>query len=136
MMGGGGVRRMGAGARMGGPALPAERTKDFNGTMRRPLQRLRLESVPLVLALTCGVISVAFLVTGPKILGDATNVLFNGVVGKELPAGISKDQALALLRAHGEGQPADMLSTMNADPRVLPGPRCQITAPRRAYPRS
>ena len=31
--------------------------------------------------------SVGFLVTGPKILGNATNILFDGVVGKQLPPG-------------------------------------------------
>ncbi len=41
-------------------------------------------------ALFLGVTSVGFTVAGPKILGDATNVLFNGVVGKRLPAGITK----------------------------------------------
>ena len=37
------------------------------------------------LALALGVTSVAFVVTGPKILGDATNILFDGIVGKQLP---------------------------------------------------
>ena len=36
-----------------------------------------------------------------------TNVLFNGVVGKLLPAGVTKAQAIAQLRAHGQGQLAD-----------------------------
>jgi ATP-binding cassette subfamily B protein len=73
--------------------------------------------------LVFGVTSVAFLVTGPKILGAATNVLFDGVVGKQLPAGVTKEQAVALLRAHGQGQLADMISGMN----VIPGAGADIT---------
>jgi ATP-binding cassette subfamily B protein len=37
-------------------------------------------------------------------------------VGKQLPAGITKAQAIALLRAHGQGQLADMISGMNITP--------------------
>jgi len=112
---------MGAGPRAGG--APAERSKDFRGTLRRLLGRLRPESLRLVAALCSGVISVALLVTGPKIIGNATNVLFNGVVSQRLPAGLSKEQAIALLRARGQGQLADMLSGMN----LIPGTGVDIT---------
>jgi ATP-binding cassette, subfamily B, multidrug efflux pump len=124
MMGrpGGGMIR---GAGMGRPGLgqPLERSKDLRGTVRRLLARLRPERVRLVIVLVFGVISVALLVTGPKILGTATNVLFDGVVGKQFPAGITKEQAVALLRAHGQGQLADMVSGMN----IIPGTGVDIT---------
>ena len=124
MMGrpGGGMIR-GAGMGRPGPGQPPERSKDLRGTVRRLLARLRPERVRLVIVLVFGVTSVAFLVTGPKILGDATNVLFDGVVGKQFPAGITKDQAVALLRAHGQGQLADMISGMN----ITPGAGVDIT---------
>jgi ATP-binding cassette subfamily B multidrug efflux pump len=95
---------------------PAERAKDLRGTLRRLLARLRPERLPLASALVLGVTSVAFMVTGPRILGNATNVLFNGVVGKLLPAGTTKAQAIAMLRAHGHGQIASMVSGMNVTP--------------------
>ncbi|MGO8891508.1 MAG: ABC transporter ATP-binding protein [Streptosporangiaceae bacterium] len=124
MMGrpGGGMIR---GAGMGRPGLgqPPERSKDLRGTVRRLLARLRPERVRLVVVLVFGVTSVALLVTGPKILGAATNVLFDGVVGKQLPAGVTKEQAVTLLRAHGQGQLADMISGMN----VIPGAGVDIT---------
>ena len=103
---------------MGRPGLgqPPERSKDPRATVRRLLARLRPERVRLMIVLIFGVTSVGFLVTGPKILGTATNILFNGVVGKQLPAGITKAQAIALLRAHGQGQLADMISGMNITP--------------------
>ena len=124
MMGrpGGGMIR---GAGMGRPGLgqPPERSRDLRGTARRLLARLRPERVRLVIVLVFGVTSVALLVTGPKILGTATNVLFDGVVGKQFPAGVTKDQAVALLRAHGQGQLADMISGMN----ITPGAGVDIT---------
>ncbi len=119
MMGrpGGGMIR-GAGMGRPGPGQPPERSKDLRGTVRRLLARLRPERARLVIVLVFGVTSVALLVTGPKILGEATNVLFDGVVGKQLPAGITEEQAVALLRAHGQGQLADMISGMNLTPGV------------------
>jgi ATP-binding cassette subfamily B multidrug efflux pump len=97
---------------------PAARARDLRGTGRRLLGRLRPEGVRLLLALVMGVASVGFTVTGPKILGNATNILFEGVVGKQLKAGVSKQQAVAQLRAHGHGQIADMVAGMHVTPGV------------------
>ena len=114
---------IGRGAVAGQPAAPAARAKDLRGTLRRLLARLAPDRARLVLVLFLGVTSVGFLVTGPRILGDATNVLFNGIVGRQLPAGITKEQAIAALRAHGQGQLADMISGMN----ITPGAGVDIT---------
>jgi ABC-type multidrug transport system fused ATPase/permease subunit len=127
MIGGGGHGRAamtGRGPMGPGMGMPAERSKDLRGTMRKLLARLRPERIRLVTATGLGVISVAFMVTGPKILGTATNILFNGIVSKRLPAGMTKEQAIALLRAHGQGQLADMMSGMN----ITPGTGVDITA--------
>ena len=70
----------------------------------------------VVLLVALGVISVALSVIGPKLLGDATDLIFAGVVGKQLPAGISKDQAVAEARARGNGRFADLLSGTDAVP--------------------
>ncbi len=59
-----------------------------------------------------------FAVIGPKLLGNATNVLFEGVIGKNLPAGVSKDQIVAGLRQQGQDNLADMLGSMNVTPGV------------------
>ncbi len=104
------------GRRAAGTTSPGERTKDLRGTLRRLLARLRPDRLRLVLVLALGVTSVGFTVSGPKILGNATNVLFDGVVGKALKPGITKQQAIVSLRAHGKGQLADMLSGMSFTP--------------------
>ena len=117
-MGGGriGGGRIGGGPMARGGMAPAARTKDFSGTARRLLGRLRPERVKLVISLMLGVVSVAFIITGPKILGNAMNILFNGVVSKQLPTGVTQAQAEAMLRLHGQGQIADMISGMSLTP--------------------
>jgi len=116
---GGGARvraAMGRGPMGPGIEPPADRSKDLRGTLRRLLARLRPERIKLVIAAGLGVISVGLMVSGPKILGTATNILFDGIVGQRLPTGMTQAQAEALLRAHGQGQLADMLSGMTVTP--------------------
>jgi len=55
-------------------------------------------------------------VLGPKILANATNLLFDGLVGKSLPSNLTKAQVIALLRARGQNQLADMLGGMDVTP--------------------
>jgi ATP-binding cassette subfamily B protein len=95
---------------------PTGRSRDFTGTALRLLQRLTPQRGPAaaVIALSLGGIAVG--VAGPRILGHATDLLFNGVIGRRLPAGTSKDQAVAAARAHGEDAFADLLSGMDLVP--------------------
>ncbi len=102
---------------MRGPTGPTRKSKDVRGTTRRLAMRLAPERLKLTLALFLGVASVGFMVSGPQILGSATNVLFDGLISKSLPAGTTKTQAIAALRAHGHGQ----LATMIAGMRLTPG---------------
>ena len=108
---------MAMGPMRGGVGATAK-SKDARGTTRRLLARLAPERLKLVLALTLGVASVGFTVSGPQILGNATNVLFNGIVSKKLPVGTTQSQAIAHLRATGQNQLASMLSGMHLTPGV------------------
>jgi len=96
--------------------MPVERPKDFGNTVRRLGRRLRPERMRIGSVIAMASASVVFTVFGPKILGDATDVLFNGVIGKRLPVGMSKQQVIALLQSRGEGQLADMLRGMSVTP--------------------
>ena len=71
----------------------------------------------LALVLVAAVVSVALAVTAPRILGEATNVIFDGVIGAGLEPGTSKDEQVRELRSAGENQLADMLAAMD----VVPG---------------
>ena len=111
-----GGRGFGGGGMFGmGP--PPAKTKDVGKTLRQLLGRLGPERVLIVVSAVLALGSVAFSVIGPKIIGNATNVIFDGVLGKSLPAGLTKAQAVALLRAHGQNQIADLISGAN----VVPG---------------
>ena len=99
-------------------AMAGERPKDLRRSVRRLGGRLRPERVRIALVAVMASGSVAFTVFGPKILGSATDVLFNGVIGKRLPAGVTKQQTIAILRAKGERQLAQMVSGMNLTPGV------------------
>jgi len=79
--------------------------------------RLRPQRTTLLAVVALGVVSVAFSVVGPKILGRATDIIFGGFVGSRLPEGITTDQAAAAARAEGNGNLADMLLRMN----IVPG---------------
>ncbi|SDJ74742.1 ABC transporter ATP-binding protein [Nonomuraea jiangxiensis] len=103
---------------------PAEKALDFGGSFRRLLRLLRPERTLLTVILALGAVSVALTVTGPKILGHATDVIFSGIIGAQLPAGVTKEQAVAGLRAQGQNTFADMVSSMS----VVPGQGIDFTA--------
>ncbi len=102
------------GGMMGGPPVKA---MNFKGSMRRLVARLRADRRLVTAAGVLGIVSVALSVIGPKILGNATDLIFTGLIGGRLPAGATKAQAVAQLRATGQGRIADMVSAMD----VVPG---------------
>jgi ATP-binding cassette, subfamily B, multidrug efflux pump len=98
---------------MGGPPVKAV---NFKGSMRRLVTRLRGDRRLVAAAGVLGVVSVALSVIGPKILGKATDLIFSGLIGGRLPAGVTKAQAVAHLRATGQSRIADMVSAMDLVP--------------------
>ncbi len=100
------------------PVAPGGAATDARRSLARLVGRLGPERRPLLAALVLGVAAVAANVSGPWILGRATNVLFDGIISARLPLGLTRSQAVALLRAHGHGQIAQMLSTMPLTPGV------------------
>jgi len=67
------------GGRMNMVGVPTEKSKDFAGSSRRLLRRLGPERPKAYLVLVFGVLSVALVVSGPKVLGHATNLIFDGL---------------------------------------------------------
>ncbi|CAN7546928.1 ABC transporter ATP-binding protein/permease [Arthrobacter sp. LjRoot14] len=104
--------------------VPAEKAMNFWPSAKRLLGTLRPERLWLVLVIVLSVAAVALSVIGPRLLGEGTNLIFAGVVSKQLPAGVSKAQLIAQLRAAGENQKADMLSAM----ALTPGQGIDFTA--------
>lgn len=66
--------------RMTNVGVPMERSKDFGTTSRRLMLRMSQESVLVLLVLVLAVTSVTLVVLGPRILGHATDVVFDGLL--------------------------------------------------------
>ncbi|HEY1973190.1 MAG TPA: ABC transporter ATP-binding protein [Pseudonocardia sp.] len=77
---------------------------------------LRPEWLRLMIVVVFTVLSIGFLVIGPWLLGRATDILFDGLVGEHLQPGETKAQAIDRLRAHGQDHIASMLSRMDIHP--------------------
>jgi ATP-binding cassette subfamily B multidrug efflux pump len=100
---------------MGGRST--EKSLDFKGSSRRLLRTMAPERPLVVLALVVAACSVSLSVLGPKILGHATDLIFAGVIGRQIPADVSKAEFVARLRAQGHGNVADLVNSLN----VVPG---------------
>ena len=95
------------GGMMGG--APAAKSKDFKGSLKRLLAVVGKERTAMygVFALITAAVTISAF--GPKIMGRATNQIFYGFLGRQIPAGVTKAQAVAGLRARGQGTLARML---------------------------
>ncbi len=100
------------------PQAPGTKAKSFKPSLKRLVARLSNERLPLIIIGTLAVASVVLMTLAPNVLGHATNQIFDGVVGKTLEPGLSKEQAVADLRANGQDTVADMVSSMNVVPGV------------------
>ncbi len=73
-----------AGPRGGGHGprgmMPGEKAKDFKGTMKKLLGYLKRFLPGIILVLVCAAASTIFSIFGPKILGQATTKLFEGLL--------------------------------------------------------
>jgi ATP-binding cassette, subfamily B, fatty acid transporter len=96
---------------------PAARSRDFKGSALRLVKRLIPQRTTAIAVMVLSTLGIAIGVIGPRILGHATDLLFNGVIGRQLPADLTKEQAIAAARARGDNTFADLLSGMN----VVPG---------------
>ncbi len=77
--GGGPGRGPGAGPAM---AMPVQKAKDFKGTFKRLLRYLKPRRMQLLAVGITALLSTVFSIVSPKIMGNATTILFNGVMAK------------------------------------------------------
>ena len=109
--------------RPGGAALPGparflgggggERSADFGVSSRRLVRQLRPQRRLLAGAGLMAVISVGLSVTGPRLLGHATDLIVAGLFSRSIPPGQTQAQAVAHLRATGHGTQADLLASLH-----------------------
>lgn len=72
----------GGGGPMGGGMRKIEKAKNFKGTMNKLLQYLKPYKLSILVVILFAIGSAAFTIVGPKILGNATTKLFEGLVSK------------------------------------------------------
>jgi ATP-binding cassette subfamily B protein len=106
---------------MGGPP---QKSKDFKGSLRRLLREVGEEKKSLYAVFVLITAAVTIGSFGPKILGRATNEIFYGFLGRKLPAGLTKAQVVAGLRAKGQNNLADVVNKSG----VIPGKGIDFTA--------
>jgi ATP-binding cassette subfamily B protein len=96
---------------------PVKKAKHFWPSAKRLVGLLAPEKWLFSLGVLRVVGSVVLTVVAPKVLGQAMDVIFNGILGKQLPAGVPIEQIIQGARDEGNTQFADMLEGAN----VVPG---------------
>lgn len=93
----------------GGPhGRVAEKAVNFGPSLRRLLAEMSLNKAVLAVIIVIAAISVALNVIGPRVLGRATDVIFGGVIGKQLgnripqARGMNADQFIAMVEKSGQ----------------------------------
>ncbi|KQZ84965.1 multidrug ABC transporter ATP-binding protein [Microbacterium sp. Root166] len=89
---------------------------NFGQSFGRLIGLLKPHAVAFILVSILGAIGVVLAVIAPKVLGEATNIIFEGVVSAGLadqfPAGTSQEVVVETLRAAGQTDMANMVSAM------------------------
>jgi ATP-binding cassette, subfamily B, multidrug efflux pump len=103
---------------MGPPGLigSGDKAKDFKGSFKRLLSRLRPDVLKIGVVVFLALISVAAGVIAPYVMRNATNEIFAGAISAKLPAGVTQEQVIAQLEASGQTQRAKLLSGMKLHP--------------------
>jgi ATP-binding cassette subfamily B protein len=85
---------------MGG-GMVGQKAMTFGPSAKRLIARMRPERGRTVLVVLLGVVSVALMSSGPRILGHATDLVFRGFVGKQVPVGTPESQLPDSVRGQG-----------------------------------
>lgn len=93
-----------------------EKAQNFGPSAKRLLGTLRSDMPALIVVLVFSVLSVVLTVIGPKLLGNATNVVFAGFVSLQVPSGATKQQVVGGLIAQGNEDQANMIAAMDFVP--------------------
>ena len=93
-----------------------EKSLDFRGSSMRLLREMMPERLLAAGALLLAVVNVALTVTGPRLLGEATNLIFSGVVSQKIPPGTTKAEVVAGLQHEGKSNQAGLIQSLPLHP--------------------
>lgn len=105
----GGFRGMQAGQQTARPL-------NFLPSLRRILALMRPDLPAAAAMAGAAALAVALSVAAPRILGAATDIIFAGLAGRAIPAGVSQAEYVQRLRSEGKEHLADMLQGMHLVP--------------------
>ncbi|MGP6177194.1 ABC transporter ATP-binding protein [Microbacterium sp. A196] len=99
-----------------GPA--AGKADNFGKSFARMIGLLKPSALWFVLVSFFGAIGVVLTVAAPKVLGEATNLIYEGFISKQLgdngvPAGTSQEQVVEMLRSQGQDDFANMVAAFD-----------------------
>ncbi len=90
---------------------------DFGKSFTRMIGLLGPHKWAFAFVSALGAVGVVLAVIAPKVLGEATNLIFQGVLSRSLegqfPAGASQQEVVDALRAAGQGDLANIVSAMH-----------------------
>ena len=109
------VERVRGGPGMRGGAV-GEKALNFGPTVRRLIGMLGPERLRVLTVIVLSIVAVALSSVAPRVLGQATDLLFAGVLGRQLPEGLSKEEAISAARAAGQEQFAELLTGVDLVP--------------------
>lgn len=66
----------------GGPGTPVEKAKDFKGSIGKLARYMSEYKISLVFVVIFAITSTVFNIIGPKLMGNATTEIFNGIIAK------------------------------------------------------
>jgi ATP-binding cassette, subfamily B, multidrug efflux pump len=99
-----------------GGGMVGQKANDFKPSAKRLVRRMAPERAKAVAVVVLAVCSVALMSLGPRILGRATDLIFAGILGKNLagqvPAGTSREQVVRHLQQTGDDKQASMIASM------------------------
>jgi ATP-binding cassette subfamily B protein len=95
---------------------PPQKARRFGPSARRLIGLLAPQRRTIAVVIALAIASVALSVSGPRILGRATDLIFRGYLGQRLPAGESRAEAVARLRAAGNDRTAELIEAMDVEP--------------------
>ena len=96
-------------------------SKPRRHTLKRLVSYIFADKLRCIIVLLAAAAATTCMVLGPKVMGQATNVLFEGIISKMLgamgvPADTPKDQIIEMMNQRGLGSMTDMVATMDIHP--------------------
>ena len=108
--------QMGPGRGPHGGGMVGQKSQNFRESGKRLLNQLRPEQLKIAAIFVAATVAVGLFAIGPRVLGRATDIVFAGAIGRQLPSGMTREQVIETARARGDQQIADLLTGVDMVP--------------------